>query len=52
VVHFQIDATFIPQGLKASDFNNTVSKYDPGPSYQVRASVLFDGAAILRAIHP
>jgi hypothetical protein len=52
VVHLQVDTTWIPQGLKASDFNNTVSKYDPGAGFQVRTALALDGAVILRAIHP
>jgi hypothetical protein len=51
-LHLQLDATYVPQGLKASDFGNTVSKYDPGASFQVRTSLVLDGAVILRAIHP
>jgi hypothetical protein len=51
-VHLQVDTTYLPQGLKASDFGNTVSRYDPGPSFQVRTTLALDGAILLRAIHP
>jgi len=52
VLHFQLDATYIPQGVKAQDFNNGVSRFDAGEEFQVRTSLVVDGAALLRAIHP
>jgi hypothetical protein len=51
LIHLQVDTTYLPQGLKASDFGNTVSRYDPGRSFQVRTTLAIDYAFVLQAIH-
>src|SRR5262249_31086564 len=51
-IHLQIDTIWLTKGLKASDFNDTISKYDPGAEFQVRTSLAIDFAVLLRAIHP
>ena len=52
LIQLQIDAPYVPQGFKATDFNNTVSKFESGPEFQVRTSLVIDSSALLRAIHP
>jgi len=51
LIHLQVDTTWIPQGIKASDFNNTISRYSPGGTFQVRTTLAIDLAFVLQAIH-
>jgi hypothetical protein len=52
LIHLQVDTTWLPDGIKASDFNNTVSRYNPGATFQVRCTLAIDFAFVLQAIHP
>jgi len=52
IVLLQLDSTFFPQGFKASDYGNTVSKFDSGPEFQARASVVLDGGALVQKLWP
>jgi hypothetical protein len=51
LIHLQLDATWVPQGVKASDFNNFVSKYNPGQEFMVRTTLAIDLAFALRYFH-
>jgi hypothetical protein len=51
IIHLQVDTTWLPQGIKASDYNNTVSRYNPGATFQVRTTLAIDYAFVLQAIH-
>lgn len=51
LIHLQFEDTLL-QGISGSDFNNFKTTYHTDREFQARASILFDFAALLRAIHP
>src|ERR1043166_2658527 len=42
LIQLQIDATYVPKGFVAADYNNAISRFDSGPEYQVRSSLVID----------
>jgi hypothetical protein len=50
VVHLQFESVYISGGFSGADFNNTKTAYKVDAEFQGHASILIDGAAIIRAL--
>jgi hypothetical protein len=52
VIEFQFDGTWVPQTFTARDYGNTVSRFDAGPEFQVRTSVVVNAGVLVQALWP
>jgi hypothetical protein len=52
VIGLQFDGTWVPQTFTARDYGNTVSKFDAGPEFQVRASLVVNAGVLVQALWP
>ncbi len=46
ILRLELDNSFIPQGFKGADFNNSRTKFDSGPEFITRAVVVLDVTAL------
>jgi hypothetical protein len=47
ILRLELDNSFVPQGFKGSDFNNSRTKFDSGPEFITRAVAVVDVTALI-----
>lgn len=49
VLRLELDTSFVPQGFKGSDFDNTRTTFDSGPEFLTRGALVIDLGALFGA---